>query len=232
MTLARNSGAVVLAAAWLLSVSQGTFFQANAQAQSPSPGPSDPTTAIPDQKLDAAAAVLERIASLKKDYEEQMVAAPASDKKRIAAEAFSAFQKAVTDQGLSVNEYILILEVAQNDPEVGDKIRQRLPTSPIAVWPKCGRLWSLGKTRTRRHSDDRACYREFGQIAHGPQFLDCLNAMRAARKMLWQLFLVPGCRLETSPELAATLQRPKRHGFSFETAPISGRLQPTTQMIA
>jgi len=93
-------------------------------------GPSDRTTAIPDQKLDAAAAVLERIASLKKDYEEQMVAAPASDKKRIAAEAFSAFQKAVTDQGLSVNEYISILEVAQNDPEVGDKIRQRLPTSP------------------------------------------------------------------------------------------------------
>ena len=50
----------------------------------------------------SAAAVLERIASLKKDYEEQMVAASASDKKRIAAEAFSAFQKAVTDQGLSV----------------------------------------------------------------------------------------------------------------------------------
>ena len=67
MTLARNLGAVVLAAAWLLSVSQGTFSQANSQAQSPSPGPSDRTTAIPDQKLDAAAAVLERIASLKKD---------------------------------------------------------------------------------------------------------------------------------------------------------------------
>ena len=106
MTLARNLGAVILAAAWLLSVSQGTFSQANAQAQSPSPGPSDRTTAIPDQKLDAAAAVLERIASLKKDYE-QMVAAPTSDKKPIAAEAFSAFQKAVTDQGLSVNEYNL-----------------------------------------------------------------------------------------------------------------------------
>jgi len=131
MTLfTRNLGAVVLATAWLLSVPQGTLFQANAQAQSPSPGPSDRATAIPDQKLDAAAAVLERIASLKKDYEEQMVAAPASDKKRIAAEAFSAFQKAVTDQGLSLDEYISILEVAQNDPEVGDKIRQRLPISP------------------------------------------------------------------------------------------------------
>ena len=64
MTLARNLDAVVLAAAWLLPVSQGTFSQANAQAQSPSPGPSDRTTAIPDQKLDAAAAVLERIANL------------------------------------------------------------------------------------------------------------------------------------------------------------------------
>src|SRR4051795_10476675 len=85
MTLfTRNLGAVVLATAWLLSVPQGTFSQANAQAQSPSPGPSDRTTAIPDQKLDAAAAVLKRIASLKKDYEEQKVAAPASDKKRIA----------------------------------------------------------------------------------------------------------------------------------------------------
>ena len=31
MTLARNLGAVVLAAAWLLSVPQGTFSQANAQ---------------------------------------------------------------------------------------------------------------------------------------------------------------------------------------------------------
>jgi Domain of unknown function (DUF4168) len=130
MTLfTRNLGAVVLATAWLLSVPQGTLSQANAQAQSPSPGPSDRTTAIPDQKLDAAAAVLERIASLKKDYEEQMVAAPASDKKRIAAEAFSAFQKAVTDQGLSLDEYISILEVAQNDPEVGDKTYARIAFS-------------------------------------------------------------------------------------------------------
>ena len=60
MTLARNLGAVVLATAWLLSVPQGTLSQANAQAQSPSPGPSDRATAIPDQKLDAAAAFRNR----------------------------------------------------------------------------------------------------------------------------------------------------------------------------
>jgi Domain of unknown function (DUF4168) len=126
----RPLGAVVLTAAWLLSVPQISVPQANAQAQSTSPGLLDHSPAIPDQKLDATAAALERVASLKKDYEEQMVAAPASDKKRIAAEAFSAFEKAVTDQGLSVDEYISILEVAQNDPAVGEKIRQRLPPSP------------------------------------------------------------------------------------------------------
>ena len=138
MTLARNVGAVVLAAAWLLSVSQGTFSQANAQAQSPSPGPSDRTTAIPDQKLDAAAAVLERIASVKKDYEEQMVAAPASDKKRIAAEAFSAFQKAVTDQGLSLDEYISILEVARTIRKSATRyanVFRFRPTSCLAEMP-------------------------------------------------------------------------------------------------
>ena len=41
-------------------------------------------------------------------------------------EANSALQKAVTDQGLSVEEYNSILEVAQNDPGVRAKIRQRM----------------------------------------------------------------------------------------------------------
>jgi len=34
--------------------------------------------------------------------------------------------KAVTDQGLSVEEYTAILQVAQNNPTVQDKIIQRL----------------------------------------------------------------------------------------------------------
>jgi hypothetical protein len=128
--LTRPLGAVVLTRRGFSPFPKISVPQANAQAQSPLPGLSDRSTAIPDQKLDAAAAVRERVASLKKDYEEQMIAAPVSDKKRIAAEAFSAFEKAVTDQGLSVDEYISILEVAQNDPAVGEKIHQRLPPSP------------------------------------------------------------------------------------------------------
>jgi hypothetical protein len=41
-------------------------------------------------------------------------------------EAVNALEKAVTDQGLSVEEYDSILEVAQSDPDVREKIRQRI----------------------------------------------------------------------------------------------------------
>ena len=41
----------------------------------------------------------------------------------------NALAKAVTDQGLFLEEYDSILEVAQNDPEVRGKIRQRIRPS-------------------------------------------------------------------------------------------------------
>jgi hypothetical protein len=40
-----------------------------------------------------------------------------------------ALANAVTDQGLSLKEYDSILEVAQNNPEVRGKIRQRIRAS-------------------------------------------------------------------------------------------------------
>jgi predicted TIM-barrel fold metal-dependent hydrolase len=106
----------------------GLFFlpAANAQVQSPSPGASSQPPNITDQKLDAAAAAIERVASLKQDYQQRIAAAASADKERIFNEAVSALKKAVTDQGLSVEEYDSILEVAQNDPDVREKIRQRI----------------------------------------------------------------------------------------------------------
>jgi len=99
---------------------------ANAQAQSPSPGATDQPSNIPDQKLDAAAAAIQRVTSLKQDYQQRITAAAPADKERIVNEANSALVKAVIDQGLSVEEYNSILEVAQNDPGVRAKIRQRM----------------------------------------------------------------------------------------------------------
>jgi hypothetical protein len=106
----------VLTASWLLFVPG-----ANAQNQPASPN-------ISDQKLDAAAAALDRVASIKQNYQQQMATAAPSDKDRIAGDASNAMKKAVTDQGLSVDEYTSILRVAQNDPGVREKLLQRLPS--------------------------------------------------------------------------------------------------------
>jgi predicted TIM-barrel fold metal-dependent hydrolase len=117
------------AAAILLLAAGGLISAANAQVQSPSPGLSEQARNISDQKLDAAAAAIERVASLKQDYQQRIAAAAPADKERILNEAVNALAKAVTDQGLSVEEYDSILEVAQNDPDVREKIRQRIRPS-------------------------------------------------------------------------------------------------------
>ncbi len=107
--------------------------QANVpQGQSPdvsqeqSPGESDPAANIPNQKLDAAAAAMLRIANLKRDYLQLLEDAPVDDQPRIADEASNALEKAVVDQGLSVEEYSAIVEMAQNDPQVRQKIIERM----------------------------------------------------------------------------------------------------------
>ena len=69
---------------------------------------------------------MEQVASLRKQYQQRIEEAPAADKERIAGEGSNALVKAVTDQGLSVDEYSTILQVAQNDTAVRDKLLQRL----------------------------------------------------------------------------------------------------------
>src|SRR5262245_2388056 len=97
-----------------------------ANGQAPSPSPSQQTPAVSDQKLDQMAAAVKQVATVKQDYQERIAAAPPADQERIAGEANGALEKAVTDQGLSVEEFNRIILVAQNDPDVLDKIRQRL----------------------------------------------------------------------------------------------------------
>ena len=92
------------------------------QTQSPSP-------TIPDQKLTAAAAALGQVTSIRQSYQRKIAETPQPDKQRVTDEANSALQKAVTDQGLSVDEYNTILQTAQNDPTVRQKLAQRIPHS-------------------------------------------------------------------------------------------------------
>ncbi len=114
----------ILSAACLLSVPA-----ANAQNPSPSQSQQPASPNISDQKLDAAAAALEHVASIKQSYQQKIAAAPSSEKERIAGEANQAMTKAVTDQGLSVEEYTSIMQVAQNDPSVREKLLKRIHPS-------------------------------------------------------------------------------------------------------
>ena len=119
---AGSFAATLVAAAWLHPMPT-----ANAQAQRQGPSATEQSENIPDQKLDAAAAAIERMASIKQDYQQrlQKVTSPA-EQDRLVEEGNNAMQKAVTDQGLSVAEYDSILVVAQNNPAVRDKIIDRM----------------------------------------------------------------------------------------------------------
>jgi hypothetical protein len=99
-------------------------------AQSPLPDPSTSAPELSDQKLNAVAAALERIASLQKDYRQRIAEAEApADKERLVAEAHGEFTKAVTDQGLSLEEYASILDVARDDSEIRSKLLQLIRPS-------------------------------------------------------------------------------------------------------
>jgi hypothetical protein len=92
------------------------------QAQSPSP-------TISDEKLNAAAAAIGRVTSIRQSYEPKIAAAPPANKQHMTEEANNAMKKAVADQGLSVDEYNSIIRTAQNDPSVRQKLTQRIPHS-------------------------------------------------------------------------------------------------------
>jgi Domain of unknown function (DUF4168) len=123
----QSVGFAVLTAASLFSVPSGYVH-----AQSPSPGVtgrSPSTSTIPDQKLDAAATAMQRATNVQQRYQKQIAEAPPSDKQRITEEANGAIQKAITDQGLSLQEYNSIMTTAQSDPTVRNKLLQRLNPS-------------------------------------------------------------------------------------------------------
>src|SRR6516165_3747559 len=112
--LTRLLAAAVLTTAGYLSVPA-----MNVVAQAPSPGPSESSLDLSDQKLSAAAAAIERVASLRQEYRQRVAEAEApADKERIVAEANNELTKAVTEQGLSVEEYVSILDAARDNPEI------------------------------------------------------------------------------------------------------------------
>ena len=109
--------AAVLSAAWLLSVQP-----AMAQDQ--------PAPTISDQKLDQAAAAIKNIQVIHKDYEQKLSTASPDQQDKILEQGNAALQKAVTDQGLSLEEYNSIVQNAQSDSALRERLVQRLGGTP------------------------------------------------------------------------------------------------------
>jgi hypothetical protein len=110
-----------------MSTPQTRPEQQSPQAQPPQA--QSPSLSISDEKLNAAAAAMGQVTSIRQSYEPKIAAAPPVDKQHMTEEANNAMKKAVTDQGLSVDEYNSIIRTAQNDPSVRQKLSQRISHS-------------------------------------------------------------------------------------------------------
>src|SRR5579859_4803403 len=117
---------MILAGASLLAIPP-VNAQAPSGAPAPSAAPESPDSPrLSDQKLDAAAAAIARVAFLRQNYERQLAQADPAEREKIAEQASGDLAKAVNDQGLSVDEYNSIVDRARTDPDVRKKILDRL----------------------------------------------------------------------------------------------------------
>src|SRR5947207_11141687 len=113
---------LTIAGAVLIAAGHFSLPATMSLAQSPPPGNTQPSQNISDQKLDQVASALKRVMTLEQDYQQRIAAAAPADKQRITDEANGALVKAVTDQGITVPEYNSILQVAENDANLRERI--------------------------------------------------------------------------------------------------------------
>jgi hypothetical protein len=95
-------------------------------ARSTTPDATTKSRSPSDAQLDKAATAAKKVASLQDTYEQKLAQAPVNEKKQIVDEADNAMVKAVTDEGLSVDEFKTIMQLAQEDAVVRNKLIERL----------------------------------------------------------------------------------------------------------
>jgi hypothetical protein len=123
--------AAILCTGWLIFA----VHPAAAQRQSPTQPPPaaqepatklSPTANVSDQELDKTAAAIKSLQGIRSQYAQKLATAKPDEQDKIASEAGAAMKKAVTDQGLSVEQYNSIVKLAQNDPNLRAQIERRL----------------------------------------------------------------------------------------------------------
>ena len=122
---------------WLSAASMATLAllgsslvlsSAFGQAQPPANGASTASPAnISDQQLKEAATAIPQVEGIRQNYAQQLAQAPAGDKQRIQNQAGDEMKKAIADQGLSVAEYNSILQTAEQNADVRQRLIQQMP---------------------------------------------------------------------------------------------------------
>jgi Domain of unknown function (DUF4168) len=124
----RCVAAALAGVAWLM-VPPFAIAQTQPAHSQPFPESRPPASGVSDQQLDEVAKAIRQVNTVKLTYAQRIAQAPQSDKARIVGEANGALVKAVTDQGLSVDEYNAILITAQTDATLRQKLVERVVPS-------------------------------------------------------------------------------------------------------
>jgi Spy/CpxP family protein refolding chaperone len=126
----RSAAIAAASAAWLLLPPAAAGQTRPGDQHGPQGGPAlsspSPSSAVFDKQLDATAKAIQQIAAVKQTYTQKIAAAPPSEKEGVLREANAALVKAVTDQGLSVDEYNAILQRAQADAALRQRLVERI----------------------------------------------------------------------------------------------------------
>ena len=89
--------------------------------------PAAPMMSVDEAQLDAFVAALRSVDELEREYSESLQQAESDEQREaIVAEANTAMAEAIENTpGMSLDEYIAILQAAQNDPELSARIMER-----------------------------------------------------------------------------------------------------------
>jgi hypothetical protein len=117
----------VLCTGWVISAHPAAAQQQPPTQQEP-PATLSPAPNVSDQQLDRAAAAIKSVEGVRSTYTQKLATAKPDEHDKILGEAGAAMKKAVTDHGLSVDEYNSIVKLAQDNPSVRAQIAQRLGT--------------------------------------------------------------------------------------------------------
>ena len=99
-----------------------------AMAQTATTAPAAPTMSVDDTQLEAFIAALRSVDELEREYSETLQQAESDEQREaIVAEANDAMAEAIENTpNMTLDEYIAILQAAQNDPELSARIMDRL----------------------------------------------------------------------------------------------------------